>query len=131
MVELAGREGPVLVRELAGSLDIPQPFLAKLLSSLVKAGILNSTRGRNGGVSLGLPPERVTLAQVIRAIEGERFFEACPFLPGGCPGDPACPLSGIWDPVREELVRFLEETDLRRIAEVIRRKDERAAREQA
>lgn len=118
LVELAGRGngGPVRVKTLAAAAGVPQSFLAKLVHRLVRAGILSSARGKGGGIAFAHPPEEITLAQVIRAVEGERPFDDCPFLPDPCPGLQDCPLFELWDPVREELVAFLENTTLAQVA---------------
>ncbi|HDI11279.1 MAG TPA: Rrf2 family transcriptional regulator [Candidatus Acetothermia bacterium] len=113
--------GPSPVRELARGAGIPYPFLAKLVPPLVRAGILISARGRGGGVRFGRPPERISLADIVRALEGEEYLWDCPFALDPCPGKRECPLAPLWDPVREELVRFLERTTL---ADIARGKEE-------
>jgi Rrf2 family protein len=56
---------------------IPLSFLIKLVPSLVKAGLIRSHRGANGGLELGRPAETVTLRQVIEATEGEIAVNDC------------------------------------------------------
>jgi Rrf2 family protein len=56
---------------------IPLSFLIKLVPSLVKAGLIRSHRGANGGLELGRPAESITLRQVIEATEGEIAVNAC------------------------------------------------------
>jgi len=119
LVELAARdkEVPVQIRELAQAAGVPYPFLSKLVQPLVRAGILDSTRGKKGGVRFARPPAHVSLAQVVRAVEGDAFFQDCPFVRSPCQGKEGCSLSPMWDPVREMITRFLEETALAEIAE--------------
>jgi Rrf2 family protein len=126
LVELAARGGknPVQIRELARAAGIPYPFLSKLVPPLVRAGILSSTRGKKGGVRFARPPAQVSLAQVIRAVEGDAFFQDCPFVLSPCQGKGECALSPVWDPVREKITKFLEETTLAEIAEKRGGKDE-------
>jgi Rrf2 family protein len=108
--------GPVTVRDLAADGSIPEPYLAKLVPPLVRAEILSSTRGRGGGISLARPAEEVSLADIIRVTEGNAALQECPFEPDPCPGKPDCPLSSVWDPFREKVVRFLEQTTLAALA---------------
>lgn len=108
--------GPVTVRDLAADSSIPEPYLAKLVPPLVRAEILSSTRGRGGGISLARPAEEVSLADIIRVTEGNAALQECPFEPDPCPGKPDCPLSSVWDPFREKVVRFLEQTTLAALA---------------
>lgn len=72
LAELAAttHEGPVKRELLANAQDIPAAFLENILLDLRKAGILRSVRGQQGGFMFARPPDEVSLAEVIRAIEG-------------------------------------------------------------
>jgi Rrf2 family cysteine metabolism transcriptional repressor len=72
LLELAQRrgQGPIQSREIAERQDIPDAYLNQLLLTLRKAGIVQSVRGPAGGHLLARAPERVTLAEVIGALEG-------------------------------------------------------------
>ncbi len=61
----------VLVKEIARAQNLPESYLAKVFQLLAKAGLLNSYRGAQGGYSLALPPEQITLLDVTLAIEGK------------------------------------------------------------
>ncbi|MFH8571216.1 RrF2 family transcriptional regulator [Streptomyces sp. NPDC017993] len=63
-------EGPVSTARLAASFELPAAYLNKRLQALVRAGILSSTPGARGGFRLARPPERITLMDVVAAIEG-------------------------------------------------------------
>ncbi len=130
LVELAarGNGGPVQIRALAAASRVPQPFLAKLIPQLVRAGIISSTRGKRGGIAFARPPEEVSLAQVIRAVEGDRLATDCPFTVAPCGGKEGCPLAPLWDTVRDSLVAFLEDTKLAQVAALKEGEDERADR---
>lgn len=120
LVNLAaqGNGSPIQVRTLAAASGLPRPFLAKLIPPLVRARIITSTRGKGGGIAFARPPQEITLAQVIRAVEGERLFTGCPFFPEPCGGKPTCPLAPLWDRVRDEVIGFLERTSLAQVAEL-------------
>ena len=64
-------EQPILIAELSRTEQIPKKFLEFILLTLRKAGILQSRIGKGGGYWLALPPGRITLASVIRALEGD------------------------------------------------------------
>jgi Rrf2 family protein len=70
--ELAAAHGerPVKGEQLAQAQAIPLKFLLNILSELKHAGIVRSHRGAEGGYQLARPPDRITLADVIRAVEG-------------------------------------------------------------
>ncbi|RBQ17974.1 transcriptional regulator [Spongiactinospora rosea] len=63
-------EGPVPIRSLAAWYDLPQEYLKKRLQALARAGILASAPGARGGFMLARPPERITLMDVVTALEG-------------------------------------------------------------
>ncbi|MGC9529381.1 MAG: RrF2 family transcriptional regulator [Candidatus Bipolaricaulaceae bacterium] len=118
LVKLASR-GPTAtakIQELAEAADIPYPFLAKLVPMLVRAGILTSVRGKQGGISFARPPTKITLAELIRLVEGDRFLASCPFSLTPCRGQEACPLYPIWDPVRDRISEFLATTSVAVVA---------------
>jgi Rrf2 family protein len=70
--------GPVKSETIAAAEDIPLRFLHNILAALTRAGILSSLRGADGGYELARPSDRITVADVIRAVEG-------PFAAGGDP----------------------------------------------
>ena len=70
-VELAAAEdGPLKGERIAASQDIPLPFLEHILGELKHAGIVRARRGRQGGYWLSRPADQITIADVIRAVEG-------------------------------------------------------------
>jgi Rrf2 family protein len=66
----AADEGPVKGEKLAESQDIPLQFLEHILLELKHAGIVRARRGAKGGYWLARPPDDVTVAEVVRAVEG-------------------------------------------------------------
>ncbi len=75
VLELAARYGdhdPVRIRDIADRHDIPSRFLVQILLQLKGAGMVASTRGASGGYQLQLPPENITLGDVMAAMEGRR-----------------------------------------------------------
>jgi Rrf2 family protein len=70
-VELAAAgDGPVKAEQIADAQGIPLNFLENILAELRRAGIVQSRRGASGGYLLAVPPEEVSLADIIRAVEG-------------------------------------------------------------
>jgi Rrf2 family protein len=120
--------GPVTVRELAADGPVPEPYLAKLVPPLVRAEILASTRGRGGGISLARSAAGITLADIIRVTDGTAALQECPFDPDPCPGKPDCPFSEVWDPLRDKVVAFLEQTTLASLAAQVSKRSTRRLR---
>lgn len=112
LAELAAvqRDGPVKRELLAVAQDIPAAFLENILLDLRKAGILRSVRGQQGGFMFARDPKEVSLAEVIRAIEGPLAN-----VKGIRPEDtaytgPAEALQKVWIAVRANLRAVLETT---------------------
>jgi len=117
LVELARGNGQMRVKEIAEARGIPPYFLAKLVPPLVRAGILSSMRGKTGGISFARDPNQISLADVVLVIEGDGYFKECVFELNPCPGRPGCPLHDVWDPLRDEIARFLQDTTIQSIAD--------------
>jgi len=99
---------PVKGDQIAQAQGIPLKFLLNILSELTHSGIVRSTRGAVGGYRLGRPAEDITLADVIRAVEGPlaNVHEVRPdeiSYPG-----PAESLRDVWIAVRASLRSVLE-----------------------
>jgi Rrf2 family protein len=86
MKHLAERtqDGACSAKELADAYSIPQEALAKILQRLVKAGLLNSQHGINGGYTLARDAGRISAFEVIRAIDGPLFITSCITVRGEC-----------------------------------------------
>ena len=65
-------------REIAAGTRVPVGYLAKVLQSLSKAGIVRSQRGPNGGSVLALPAEKLTIYDVVQAVDPIRRITSCP-----------------------------------------------------
>jgi Rrf2 family protein len=86
-VALAHRYGtPATTRVLATDTEVPAAYLNKVLGLLAKAGVVHSVRGVGGGHTLARPPAKITLLDVLHAIEDRSRIHACPLgyaTPGG------------------------------------------------
>lgn len=68
---------PISTRRLAEFYDLPAPYLAKVLGSLVRAGVLTATSGPRGGFRLAKPAAEITAAEVVEAVEGRGQLFSC------------------------------------------------------
>ena len=126
LLELALHESGELVplKEIAQRQYIPLPYLEHLIGPLVQAGIVRSTRGIGGGVSLVKPPHQVVLSEVILLLEGSLAPVDCINHPQTCPHYGHCVTRGLWNEVREAIMAVLESTTLQDLAERQRRENE-------
>ena len=106
----------VRIQEISTRQNIPKRFLEQILNDLKSAGIVESKRGVAGGYRLRRPPERVTLAEIVRHIEGplapvscvsEKFYEKC-----SCPDESRCAIRSVMKETRDAIVAIMDRVTL-------------------
>jgi Rrf2 family protein len=115
LAHLSAHEGDEarLGRDLSREVGVPEHYLAKILATLARAGVLVATRGARGGYRLARPPGEITLLQVLEPIEGKRLRPGCLLRPGeDCREGDTCSAHGAWGDVKSAFSTFLEETTL-------------------
>ncbi len=123
LLDLALHDGETLspIQDIAARQRIPQRYLEQVLLQLKRVGLLQSKRGSAGGYRLGRSPERITVGDVLRAVEGAP--EGGDVLrPRGraTGGDPAAELGDLWREVADAVASVVDRVtleDLRRRAE--------------
>jgi len=83
-------------KDIAETQHIPPSFLAKIVSQLSIAGLIQTARGARGGVALARPAEQVSILDVIEAIDGPMLLNECTGNPRICPFEGKCPLYEVW-----------------------------------
>jgi Rrf2 family protein len=89
------------VAELTDALDIPRPFLRKILQRLNKVGMVRSARGKAGGFRLAKDPYKLTLADFIEAFQGPFSINECVFKKKICPNTKRCALKCKIDEIED------------------------------
>jgi Rrf2 family protein len=120
MLELAANYAepqPLPIKAIAEAQDIPQNFLVQILLQLKTAGLVVSVRGASGGYQLARPPQAITLADIINAID-DRATAPRSALAKGSRSRAVGVLLGIWQEVQTEEQRALQRITL---AELVRR----------
>ena len=93
--------------QIAQEEHIPPSFLAKIVSQLSVAGLLTTSRGARGGVSLAREPDDIPLLEVVEAIDGPILLNECVSENGTCPFKDTCPLQSVWAEAQRDLVNRL------------------------
>jgi len=106
-----GRDGRISMKELS-DMGMPRAFMAKIATSLVEAGILNSKEGKYGGYGLNYEPKEIQVREALEAIEGEVAPVSC----GSCPMQGDCGQEGFMDKLTEEMNKLLEKYTLADLA---------------
>ena len=107
---------PVLVKEIAEACGIPGPYLAKIVHSLAKAGIVQTQRGVGGGVVLARPANEVSLHNLCIALGDPAVEQRCMLGVAECSDERACPCHKYWAPQRTAHIEFLRKTSIADIA---------------
>jgi len=116
-------EEPVLLRDIAQRQQISLQYLEHLITPLIGAGIVLSTRGPRGGISLARPPEGIKLSEVIELLEGSIAPVECVNNPGICARSELCATRDIWDELKKAMTGVLESTTLQDLVERQKRKE--------
>lgn len=98
---------------LSAGTGLPEPTVAKVLKLLSKGGLIESTRGVNGGYKLSHSPEEINMAAVIEALEGPVMLTSC--VDGKeecCSHSTSCSMKGKWNPVNAAMQQALEAVSL-------------------
>ncbi len=118
LIHLADRGGSVVsVREIAEHYPIPRRLLAEVVKDLARAGLVESQRGATGGYALARSADRITLGDVVVALEGAPLVTSCDTHVEGvrasCDVEPVCPIRSPLQRLREGIWRLMERTTLR------------------
>lgn len=103
-----GRRAPT--SEIARKQHIPPSFLAKIVSQLSVAGVVQTSRGARGGVSLARGSDEISLLEVVEAIDGPILLNECVFDANACIFGDDCPVQSVWCDAHETLVKTLSGT---------------------
>jgi len=110
---LHGSDRPTSVKEIAERTGLPQPYLEQILLAVKGAGLVRSKRGVGGGYVLARPPEEITLAEIIAAVEGP--LTTLMDEHDHCEGH--CVLQEVWVAVSDETRKWLDSYTLAELVE--------------
>lgn len=109
--------GSTLLKDIAMRQGISLKYLDHILSSLRKAGLIKNVRGKGGGYSLTRPAEKITLCDIIEAVEGSLAPVECVDNPEYCKKTASCSAHDVWVRVRESIEEVLRSTTLQSLLE--------------
>ena len=95
---------------IATDRKIPLSFLAKIISQLSIAGLIHTSRGAHGGVSIARTPSEISLLEVVEAIDGPISLNECVVNSKSCDFNGDCPLHQVWCDTQQTLVHKLRAT---------------------
>jgi Rrf2 family transcriptional regulator, iron-sulfur cluster assembly transcription factor len=105
-----------LLSEIAAAVDVPQTFLAKIFQQFSKIGLVRSYRGTGGGFMLGRAPDKISLLEVVEAVEGPIVPNRCVTGEGECSRSPTCNVHPVWIMVQSQVRDVLAKVTLKELA---------------
>jgi Rrf2 family iron-sulfur cluster assembly transcriptional regulator len=120
VIYIAGQpreNGKTGIKQISRDLELPTPFLAKILQQLVRQKILISLKGPHGGFSLMRDPRKISLLDIVKSIDGDDIFTYCVIHNDVCScvddSKIPCPLHDTYSNVRNSLIRMFNSTTIR------------------
>jgi Rrf2 family protein len=110
----------VAKRDICEAEDITPAFLTKILQPLIRQGIVSSRRGVAGGFSLARDPEKITLWDVMKAVEEPLALNVCLTHETECDRSNYCPVHEMWEDVRGHMEKTFSAKSL---ADILRERD--------
>ncbi len=114
MLELAASygEGPLQLKEIAKKQQISPKYLEQVLIDLRKAGYIHTQKGNRGGYMLAVPPQEITLYDVISTVEGSLAPVACVDNTALCSKSGQCVTREIWSRLKDKIKGELASTTM-------------------
>lgn len=110
----------VSIKEVANGIDSPEHFIAKILQDLSKRGLVQSIKGPNGGFYLG-DAAKMSLADVVKAVDGDRLFFGCGLGLKQCSEKYPCPIHNDFKQIRSDIYTMLQKAKLGEFTEELER----------
>lgn len=107
------------IREIAKGIDSPEHFIAKILQELSRKGLVQSAKGPNGGFYLDTHSMKQSLADVVRAVDGDKVFQGCGLGLRQCSETHPCPIHHEFKRVRKQLFQMLEKAKVGTFTEAL------------
>lgn len=117
-------EEPVLLKDIARRQQISLSYLEHLITPLVAGGIVRSTRGAKGGISLAKSSEKIRLNEVIQLLEGSLDPSECVTNPGVCSRSESCVARDVWSELKKAIDGVLQSVTLQDLVERQKRKQQ-------
>ncbi len=110
------KDALVSLADIATARRLPLPFVRRIAAQLAEAGIVRSVRGPRGGITLAREASKVSLLDVVVAMEGPLCASECQESPDGCPFGRTCPVRDVWSSTTKVLENHLRQSRLSDLA---------------
>ncbi len=104
------------VKEISQQAGVPEPYIAKVLQTLSKQNLIQSSKGPGGGFYIDDSSKHLKLIEIVSAIDGDGLFTACGLGLKECSEKNPCPLHESFKSVRTDIKKMLEKTSIHELA---------------
>ncbi len=117
LVHLATRGGRVCsASDVAAGTHVALPTVQKILKLLTRSGLVVSSRGADGGYSLGRPAEAISAAEILDILDGPVAITECSHSDSQCELEALCPVGGAWQKINRAIHAALDDITLADLA---------------
>jgi Rrf2 family iron-sulfur cluster assembly transcriptional regulator len=120
--------GMIGIKQISSDLDLPSPFLAKILQILARQKVLSSSKGPHGGFSLLKDPKEIKLLDVVRAIDSDDVLTNCVMQNRPCKcvqkDKPPCPVHEDYAKVRSGMIKFFNSKTIYSLVKTINKSEQ-------
>jgi Rrf2 family protein len=102
-----GDDAKIPVKEIAAKRLLPPAYVRRIVARLASEGILRTVRGMGGGVGLARPASKISLLDVVTAMEGGIVLNRCVDDPPQCPLSETCPVQRVWTGATRQVESYL------------------------
>lgn len=120
LIQLAGQPGDgglVSSKEIARECGISPKYIPQLVAALARKGWVSSSRGPRGGIKLAVPPEKITVQQVMDTMGNPLVIKECLFKDRPCKQSSTCPLFPLWTKIQGRVEEVLYNTNIKDLME--------------
>jgi len=115
-----------MIPEISRESGVPGPYVAKIFRDLVRQNILESRKGPRGGFRFSQDPGKISLKQIVNAVDDGARMTACAMGLNECSAANACPLHHVWTEAKNKIIALLEKETLRSVKKKVSQKGYRA-----
>ncbi len=116
----AGEEKKIGIKQISKELNIPTPFLGKILQTLAKHKLLSSTKGPHGGFGLGRNAEKIYLIDIVDIIDGQDIFNKCLIRLDDCSNKEPCSMHNKYAQARAQLLNLFQNQNIYELIDEIK-----------
>jgi Rrf2 family protein len=112
VAQKSAEEARVGVKDIAKGINAPEHFIAKILQELSRKSLVQSMKGPNGGFYMEKADLKTSLAEIVKAIDGDKIYNDCVLGLKACSQKNPCPVHNEYKEIKKGLIAMLEKNTI-------------------